>query len=346
MKPLPLSLALATAVLALVAAGCGGGAGDVPSGTVAVVDGIEIPRADLDELVAQAKAGFEAGNRDFPNVGTPEYQQVQQQYAAFLVQKTEYEQAAAEMDIEVTDEDVDKAWADFLKSRSWDEKTLADALEKEGLSEEGFRKTLRVSVLSQKIFDAVTKDVKVSDQDALAAYTQRQDEFRTKDSRDVRHILISEKTKDGQIDFPKSKAEADRIYGLLRDGGNFAALARQFSEDTGSKESGGKVTFSKGEFVPEFEKVSFELKTGEIAPPVKTVYGYHVIEALSDVRPARVTPFKQVKDSIKAQLLQDKRNATMTEWAQDLQKSYEGKVSYAAGFEPPELPEPTATETE
>ena len=117
MKPLPLSLALATAVLALVAAGCGGGAGDVPSGTVAVVDGIEIPRADLDELVAQAKAGFEAGNRDFPNVGTPEYQQVQQQYAAFLVQKTEYEQAAAEMDIEVTDEYVAKARADFLKSR-------------------------------------------------------------------------------------------------------------------------------------------------------------------------------------------------------------------------------------
>ena len=347
MKPLPLSLALAAAVLALVVGGCGGGSGDVPSDAVAVVDGIEIPRSDLDELVEQAKRSIEAGDGDFPNVGTPEYQGYQQRSVAFLVQKTEFEQAAAaDFDIEVTDEDVDKARADFLKSRSWDEKKLAGELEKEGLSEEGFRKTLRVSVLSQKIFDAVTKDVKVSDQDALAAYTQRQDEFRTKDSRDVRHILVSEKTKDGQIDFAKSKTEADRIYGLLQDGGDFAALARQFSEDTGSKDSGGKVTFSKGEFVPEFEKVSFELKTGEIAPPVKTVYGYHVIEALSDIRPARVTPFKQVKDPIKAQLLQDKRNAAMTEWVQDLQKRYEGKVSYAAGFEPPELPEPTATETE
>ncbi len=185
---------------------------------------------------------------DFPKVGTPEYQQVQQRSVAFLVQKTEFEQAAAaDFGIEVTDEDVDKARADFLKSRSWDEKKLADELEKVELSEEGFRKTLRVSVLSQKIFDAVTKDVKVSDQDALASYTQRQDEFRTKDSRDVRHILVSEKTKDGQIDFAKSKTEADRIYGLLQDGGDFAALARQLSEDTGSKDSGGKVTFSKGE---------------------------------------------------------------------------------------------------
>ncbi|MBA2643306.1 MAG: peptidylprolyl isomerase [Actinobacteria bacterium] len=347
MKRLPLSLALATAVLALVAAGCGGGAGDVPSDAVAVVDGIEIPRADLDELVAQAKTSFEPGSRDFPKVGTPEYQQIQQRYVAFLVQKTEFEQAAAaEFDVEITDEDVDKARADFLKSRSWDEKKLADELEKLELSEEGFRETLRVSVLSQKIFDAVTKDVKVSDQDALASYTQRQDEFRTKDSRDVRHILVSEKTKDGQIDFAKSKTEADRIYGLLRDGGDFAALARQFSEDPGSKDSGGKLTFSRGEFVAEFEKAAFELKTGEIAPPVKTVYGYHVIEALSDIRPAQVTPFKQVKDSIKAQLLQDKRNAAMTEWVKDLQKRYEGKVSYAAGFEPPELPESTATETE
>jgi parvulin-like peptidyl-prolyl isomerase len=311
------------------------------------VDGTEIPRADLDELVEQAKTSFEAGDRDFPKVGTPEYQQIQQQYVAFLVQKTEWEQAAAEeLDIEITDEDVEKARADFLESRSWDEKKLADELEKEGLSEEGFRKTLRVSVLSQKIFDAVTKDVNVSDQDALASYTQRQDEYRTKDSREVRHILISEKTKDGQIDFAESKTEADRIYGLLQDGGDFAALARQFSEDPGSKDSGGKLTISRGETVAEFEKTSFGLKTGEVARPVKTEFGYHVIEALSDVRPAQVTPFKQVKDSIKAQLLQDKRNVTMTEWAQDLQKRYDGKVSYAAGFEPPELPEPTATETE
>lgn len=347
MMRLRISLALVTAVLALVATGCGGGAGDVPSDAVAVVDGTEIPRADLDELVEQAKTSFEAGDRDFPKVGTPEYQQIQQQYVAFLVQKTEFEQAAAEeLDIEITDEDVDKARADFLKSRSWDEKKLEDELEKEGLSEEAFRKTLRVSVLSQKIFDAVTKDVKVSDQEALASYTQRQDEFRTKESREVRHILIGEKTESDQIDFAKSKTEADRIYGLLQDGGDFAALARQFSEDTGSKESGGKLTFSRGEFVPEFEKVAFELKTGEIAPPVKTVYGYHVIEAVSDVRPAQVTPFKQVQDPIKAQLLQDKRNAAMTEWVQDLQKRYEGKVSYATGFEPPELPEPTATETE
>ncbi len=92
--------------------------------------------------------------------------------------------------------------------------------------------------------------------------------------------------------------------------------------------------------------MAFELKTGEIAPPVKTVYGYHVIEALSDVRPARVTPFKQVKDPIKAQLLQDKRNAAMTEWVQDLRNATRAKSATRRASSRPELPEPTATETE
>jgi len=73
--------------------------------------------------------------------------------------------------------------------------------------------------------------------------------------------------------------------------------------------------------------------------------GYHVIEALSPVKPAKTTPFALVKDTIKASLLQQKRNEVMTAWVEDLRKDYESKVKYASGFEPPDLPE-TPTETQ
>jgi foldase protein PrsA len=347
MKRAYITVALLAAAVGVIAAGCGGGGGEVPSGTVAVVDGTEIPQSDLDVLIAQVRTRYEASDQAFPKAGTPEYQQLQAQYVAFLVQKTEFEKAADELGVEITDEDVDKARADLLKSRfNGDEQKLADAVEEQGLTEETLRDTLRVSVLSQKIFDAVTDDVKAADAEALASYTQNQDQYRTKESREVRHILVSEKNDEGQIDFAKSKAEADRIYGLLQDGGNFASLARQFSDDTGSKDSGGKLTISRGETVAEFDETAFDLKSGAISAPVKTQYGYHVIEALSDVKPAKVTPFEQVKAAIKAQLLQDRRNQTMTQWVEDLQKQYEGKVSYATGFAPPDLPETTTTETE
>jgi hypothetical protein len=70
-----------------------------------------------------------------------------------------------------------------------------------------------------------------------------------------------------------------------------------------------------------------------------------VIEAVSDVRKATTTPLNKVKAAIRAQLLQQRRNEDMQQWVEDLRKEYEGKVSYAAGYEPPELPEePTETE--
>jgi parvulin-like peptidyl-prolyl isomerase len=346
MKRARLSIVVLAAALGLALAGCGGGSGSVPGDAVAVVDGTEISRADLDALVAQAKKSYEATKQEFPKQGTPEYQQIQQQYVAFLVQKAEFEQAAGELGVKITDKDVDKARTEFVKSRfDGDEKKLADALEEQGLTEETFTDTLRVSVLSQKIFDAVTKDVKVSDADVLASYTQNQDQYRTKESREIRHILISEKTSNGEVDFAKSKTQADEVYAQVQGGADFAALAREKSDDPGSKDSGGKLTISRGETVPEFDATSFELETGAVSKPVKTQYGYHVIEALSDVKPEKVTPLTQVKESIKASLLQDEKNKTMTAWVQDLQDRYESKVSYASGFAPPEVPDATETDT-
>lgn len=347
MKRASIAFVIAALALGLTAAGCGGGSGDVPADAVAVVDGTEIARTELDALMTQAKAGYEATNQDFPTVGTPEHQSIQQQYVAFLVQKTEFEQAADELGVEVTDADVEKTRKEFVKDRfEGDEEKLADALKEQGLSEEAFLQTLRVSVLSKEIFDAVTKDVKVTDTEALASYTQNQEQYRTPESRDVRHILIAEKDANGQVDFAKSKTVADTVYGQLQDGADFVALVKQYTADEGTKAAGGKYTANRGQSVAEFDEAAFKLKTNEISRPVRTQYGYHVIQALTNARPATVTPFEKVKDSIKATLLQEKRAETMKKWVEDLQKRYEDKVSYATGFAPPELPDETETETE
>ena len=221
-------------------------------------------------------------------------------------------------------------------------------MKKQGFTRQEYReKALAVSALSKKIFDEVTKDVKVSEQDILSYYTQNQSQYGTPESRDVRHILVSVKGKYGQVDFAASKAKADQIYAQLKAGADFAALAKQDSDDPGSKDSGGKLTISKGQTVPEFDKVSFELNKGELSKPVKTQYGYHVIQAVSDVRKATTTPLDKVRATIRTTLLQQKRNEEMQAWVEDLRKDYQGKVSYAAGYEPPVLPDqPTSTATQ
>ena len=81
-------------------------------------------------------------------------------------------------------------------------------------------------MLSSKIFDAVTKDVEVTDQEILDYYTANQTQYGTPESRVVRHILIQEKNKDGSTDFAASKKKAeDEVYAQLEGGADFATLA-------------------------------------------------------------------------------------------------------------------------
>jgi parvulin-like peptidyl-prolyl isomerase len=341
-----ITLGILLAALALAASACGGGSDSVPSGTVAVVDGTEISEDDLDELIVQAKKGYEAQKQEFPKAGTPEFQSIQTQYVAYLVELEEFRQAAEELGVSVTDEDVDKAEQELIKDRFDGKRAEYEkALEAQGFTAEQYReKALAVSALSKKIFDEVTKGAKVTEQEILSYYTQNQSQYGTPESRDVRHILIAEKSDGDKVDFAASKAKADDIYAQLENGADFAALAKSSSADPGSKDSGGKLTISRGQTVPEFDKISFELDTGELSKPVKTQYGYHVIEAVSDVRKASTTPLDKVRATIRATLLQQKRNEEMQAWVEELKADYEGKVSYAAGYEPPGLPEaPTET---
>ena len=109
-----------------------------------------------------------------------------------------------------------------------------------------------------------------------------------------------------------TKAEADQIRAELTPE-NFAELARENSTDTGSAKQGGSLgPIQKGQLVPEFEKVAFSLKDGEISQPVKTQFGWHIITV--DITPAKTTSFADAKDQIVQTQLSQKRQAEYTKW--------------------------------
>jgi peptidyl-prolyl cis-trans isomerase C len=191
---------------------------------------------------------------------------------------------------------------------------------------------VRSQLISEELFKKVTEDVEVSQQEIRSYYNSHKSQYEQPQGRDVRHILV------------QKKPLADQLYSQLRSGGNFAALAKRYSKDPGSASNGGKLTVSKGQTVPEFDKETFELMTNEISRPVKTQYGYHIIQALSDVKPSQKTPLSKVDDSIKQQLEQQQKNETMTKWVEDTKKEYcSSKIKYQVGYKP--NPDPCATVT-
>ena len=113
----------------------------------------------------------------------------------------------------------------------------------------------------------MTKDAKVTDAQITKYYNENKSQYNVAESRDVRHILV------------KTKAEADKIYDQIKAGGDFAALAKKYSLDPGSAAIGGKLTITRGQTVAPFDKTAFLLATNEVSRPVKTQFGYHIIQA-------------------------------------------------------------------
>ena len=340
-----LALASVLALPALLAAGCGG-SDEVPADAVAVVDGAEIPRAELDALIDRARLSFTSQQREFPKAGTPEYQSMQAQAVAFLVQRVQYAQEAEKLGIEVTETDVDKKLKEVLDQPFFkgDEKKLAAELKKQGYTDETFRSDLRSLALRDKLVESLTKDVEVGAAEIEAAYeAEKEAKYTVPESREVRHILLAVKTKDGAVDYAKSRVQADDVYAQLNAGGDFAALAKKYSQDTGTKENGGKYTALRGRTVAPFDATVFNINLGVVSHPVKTEYGYHIIEALAAIKPGSVTPLAKARKEIEAQLRSTKTNEALNTWAVEIQKRYEKSISYAAGFAPPATPEPETT---
>jgi foldase protein PrsA len=327
---------LLVAVSLLVAACGGGGSASLRSNDVAVVGGQTITQEDLSNLLDRAKKSYAAQKRPFPKLGTPAYESLKGQAITFLVQRAEFAQKAKDMGINISNKDVD-ARIEQLKKQYYggSEQKYEQTLKSQGLTPDQAREEVKSELISETLYKKVTGSVHVSDSAVKNYYDQHKSLYQQKSSRDIRHILV------------KTKAQADKLYAqLVADHEkNFAALAKKDSQDPGSASNGGKLTVTKGQTVPPFDKVAFSLKTGQLSKPVHTQYGWHIIQALSGIKPPSTTSFDKVKESIRLQLEQQQKNTVMTQWVDGVKKDFckPGKVKYKAGFKP--TPDPCLSVT-
>jgi len=335
---LPFLLLLSLALVVVLAACGGGGSGSVPNSAIATVDGTPVSKATFAGLMTVACARYKASGQACPKVGTTNYDQLRSQAVTFLVQEDELQQQAKKLGVSVTQQDVDKQIDTIVKTyyKGSKAKFLA-ALKKDDISlDELEQYNLRPNLLSQKLEAKVTSSVNVSQAAALKYYTQNKAAFKTPETREVRHILV------------KNKSLAENIETQLKNGASFAVLAKKYSKDPSSAAQGGKLCVAHGgasgacqQTVAPFDKAAFSLKTNQLGL-VHSVYGWHVLQPVSAVHPAHAQTFKEVAPQIKANLSQQQKTLAWQNWLQKLAKDYKGKVSYQNGYQPTTTTAPPA----
>ncbi|HWQ93158.1 MAG TPA: peptidylprolyl isomerase, partial [Clostridia bacterium] len=160
--------------------------------------------------------------------------------------------------------------------------------------------------------------VEVSDADVKKFYDENTPKFEQPERVRAAHILVGTRDDQGNELSAEKKAEKKKeIEALLkrvRAGEDFAKLAKEHSEDPGSKDKGGEYTFPRGQMVPEFESTAFGLKTNEVSEVVTTQFGYHIIK-LYEKLPAQTMPLSEVsssvRDYLKSQAVQKEMPAFM-----------------------------------
>jgi peptidyl-prolyl cis-trans isomerase C len=293
---------------------------------VAVFEGGEVTLGEVQRFAKQSGLGE-------LSPGDPQYEAMIQQIMPTLVGFEIAKAYAQEHGITASEHEVDQQ-VEMIKDRISQQaqaqgmnvgrqEAFQQALKQNNLTEEQLREQLREQLPVQKVQERVVGNPEVSQEEIKQFYEQNKEgQFTTLEQRCARHILFNK----------DQKKEAEEVKSQLENGGDFAELAKKYSQDPGSAEKGGDLgCLGRGETVPSFDKAIFNAKEGEIVGPVETEFGYHVIE-VTDIRQRSTQPLSEVEAQIRGQLSADKQAEEFRGWVQKQEKQRD--VRYLPGYKP------------
>jgi foldase protein PrsA len=339
------------ALVTLATAGCGGG-GKTSSGTtstsasvasaaplrpgdVVVVADDHISKAQLDELLTEAKASYKSQGQAFPKPGTSAFSTLQTQAVTYLLEQAETEAQARKLGITVTDNDVAKQLTSIKQSCcQGSESQYRAALKQQGLTDLEVRDNARGQVYAQKLDARITKGTTVTPAAIATYYSKHKKDFQAAPSRAVRYILL------GKNQATLATKLLAQLTGAPRSA--WCTLAKKYSQDPSSSGKCGEASFTKGQTVAEFDALLFSLPTGKAGKLNTSQYGWFVLEPTAAATPAKTTSLAQATAKIKSTLVQSKKQSAITAWTAKTQKTYckTGVIAYRAGYRP--SPDPCA----
>jgi parvulin-like peptidyl-prolyl isomerase len=284
---------------------------------VAKGDGIEIKRSELDKALMSVKSAAAMRGQTLPP--TVDAAVLQTLISREVLLK------------HATDEDRGKGKELF-------EKTLAKIKEANKLTDEEFEERLsrqlklqnqtRVEWEKQNIDQATIQaiaerqlGIAVSDEQAKKYYEEHPALFEVPERVRAAHVLLStvDETRKPLPEAAKTAKRklAEEVLKRARGGEDFAKLATEYSEDPGSKDTGGEYTFPRGQMVPEFEAAAFTLNTNQISDIVTTAHGYHIIKVLEKM-PANNLEYEKVQEEIKERMKQEQLQKQLPDYLEKL----------------------------
>ncbi|NVM22229.1 MAG: peptidylprolyl isomerase [Desulfobacterales bacterium] len=310
-------LALATA-LALATVGSPALAGEKQTSKnkarVAVVNGSVITRADFNRETMRVRQRLFSMGKPADDSRLAE---INRQALENLIARELLYQETQKRGIKIDETAVGKQFM-TLKQRFPSENEFKDALTKANLSEASIKSQFRQDMaIQQLIHKKFALKVAVSGKEIKAYYDSYPDFFKQPEQVQAGHILIKVGPKADESQKAEARKKIEKIREKLQEGGDFAALAKEFSQCPSSAKGGDLGYFRRGQMAKPFEEAAFALKPGKLSDIVETMFGYHVIKVI-DKKPESKIAYKDIKDRLEQYLKQEKVNKEVSQYVEEL----------------------------
>jgi peptidyl-prolyl cis-trans isomerase C len=309
------------------------------------VNGVDINESQIE---AQLKPQLEKMGPQLPPAFVEQYKkQLRQQILERIIIEQLLDEKVKAAKIVVTDEEVIEHIKEMTSQQRpplsmEDFKALIEA---SGQSFDEVKLRIQRGLAYQKLMEAQwAGKINFKEEDVKKYYSENKSKFETPEQVRASHILIKPDIADPNADPNEAKAtakaKAQDLLKQIKDGADFAELAKTNSGCPSSTKGGDLGFFGRGQMVPPFEKAAFALKVGQVSDVVETQFGYHIIK-VTDRKDASVTTFEQAKDDILKLLTQTRQAEFAKEYIASLKDK--ANIVYPAGKEPKAPTSPAIT---
>ncbi len=298
-----------------------------PDKVVAKGKGFEIKESELEENFVSYKASLAARGQALPET---KRDAVEAQLLDRMI-LTKMLMAKANVDDKKAAKETTDTFIAKTKQQFPSEEKFNQQLKAAGMTAAEFRSRMEEQATCEEVINRELKaKITISDEQIKKFYDENPKNFEQPERVRASHILLSTLDKETQEPLPaaKKKEKEDQIKKLkilAERGGNFADLAKQYSDDPGSRDKGGEYTFGRGEMVKPFETAAFTLQTNQISDVVETQFGYHIIK-LHEKLPAKKVLLSEVSKELKNGMADEELRKQMPAYFDKLKEEFKVEI--------------------
>ena len=285
-------------------------------GKVAVINGVVITQAHFDK---ELKVHLERVSRQGKQISEEQITALKKDVLDGLIEREVLYQESQKAGIKIDEQKVNDQMAGIRK-RFPNEEEFKKALASMGLTEEEVRTQIQRGLAIRGLIDQkVANKIVVTDEETKAYYDGNPQLFKQPEQVKASHILIKVEPTADDATKAAARKKIEDIRKKLTDGGDFAELAKEYSEGPSAPKGGDLGYFRRGQMVKAFDDTAFSMKINEVSGLVETRFGYHLIKVY-DKKPEQTLAYADVKDKIAQRLKQEKIEKGAIAYVENLKK--------------------------